>query len=181
MPAANRARSSRGDAAIPDTIPESIPESIPETNGSSARSGLDRRLAALPPVLRQLVRFGMAGGLGTATNLALFFVLVDLGGLPPMLGMLLCFAVAVTQNYVLNELWTFATESAGHIALGRYARFVLASSVGLAINAAVLAALLALFDFPYAVHPQAAGIAAGMLFNFAASRWLIFTHDRAAH
>ena len=102
MPAANRARSSRGDAAIPDTIPESIPESIPETNGSSARSGLDRRLAALPPVLRQLVRFGMAGGLGTATNLALFFVLVDLGGLPPMLGMLLCFAVAF-RNFARVE------------------------------------------------------------------------------
>jgi len=152
---------------------------IPDPDGIPARGALGRRLAALPPALRQLVRFAAAGGLGTVTNLALFFVLVDFAGMAPLLGMLLCFAVAVTQNYVLNELWTFAMEAAGKISLHRYGRFVAASLVGLAINAAVLAGLLAAFAFPYAVIPQAAGIAAGMLFNFVASRWFIFNRGEA--
>lgn len=133
----------------------------------------------MPPTLQQLLRFAAAGGLGTVTNLALFFVLVDLAGMAPLLGMVLCFGVAVTQNYALNELWTFATDSGGGLSLHRYGRFVMASLVGLAINAAVLVALLATFSFPYAVIPQAAGIASGMLFNFAVSRVFIFNRDKA--
>jgi putative flippase GtrA len=138
------------------------------------RGGLGRLLAGLPPGMRQLVRFAIAGGLGTVTNLGLFFVLVDLGDLPPLFGMLLGFGVAASQNYVLNELWTFATGSGGGLSRRRYAKFLVASLAGLAVNAVVLFALLAAFDFPFAVIPQAAGIAAGMLFNFAASRWFIF-------
>jgi putative flippase GtrA len=101
-------------------------------------------------------------------------VLVDLGGFDPLLGMLLCFGIAASQNYVLNEVWTFATESTGKISLRRYGKFLAASLAGLAVNAAVLAGLLASFEFPLVVIPQAVGIAAGMLFNFAASRWFIF-------
>ena len=140
----------------------------------STASRLRSALAGLPPTARQLVRFGLVGGLGTVTNLALFYVLVDLGTVPPLLGTLLCFAVAVSQNYVLNELWTFATAAGGELSLGRFWKFVAASLVGLAINAAVLAALLAVYPFPLAVVPQAIGISAGMAFNFLASRRVVF-------
>jgi putative flippase GtrA len=131
-------------------------------------------LERLPPGARQFVRFGIAGGLGTITNLGLFFLLVDLGPLGPLLGMLLCFFIAASQNYVLNELWTFATAAPGKMSLARYGKFIVASLAGLAVNAAVLGSMLAIHDFPLFVIPQAVGIAAGMLFNFAASRWLIF-------
>jgi putative flippase GtrA len=51
---------------------------------------------------------------------------------------------------------------------------VTASLLGLAINAAVLTGLLWLYPFPLAVIPQAIGIAAGMVFNFVASRQVVF-------
>jgi dolichol-phosphate mannosyltransferase len=132
------------------------------------------RLEGLAPGLVQLIRFGIVGGLGTLTNLALFFVLVDLFGLGALLGLLVCFAVAVSQNYALNELWTFATQGDGRLAWARYWKFVLSSLVGLAVNAVVLLGLMAFFTFPLLVLPQAIGIAAGMAVNFIASRSLVF-------
>jgi putative flippase GtrA len=132
------------------------------------------RLSALPPSWVQLIRFGIVGGLGTVTNLALFYVLVDLGETGPLVGAVACFAVAVSQNYVLNELWTFATAGDGALAWSRYAKFVLASGVGLAVNAAVLAGLIAAFAFPLLVIPQAVGILAGTAVNFLAARYVVF-------
>ncbi len=131
-------------------------------------------LDGLPPAGVQLIRFGIVGGLGTLTNLALFFVLVDLYGMAALRGVFVCFAVAVSQNYALNELWTFATEGDGHLAWVRYWKFVLASLAGLAVNAVVLALLIAAFTFPLLVIPQAVGILAGTAVNFAASRTLVF-------
>ena len=142
------------------------------------RSEASRRLRAwldgLPPAGVQLIRFGVVGGLGTVTNLALFFVLVDLFGMAALLGAFVCFAVAVSQNYALNEWWTFATLGDGRLAWARYWKFILASLVGLAVNAVVLAALIAAFTFPLLVIPQAVGILAGMAVNFVASRTMVF-------
>jgi putative flippase GtrA len=132
------------------------------------------RLAGLSPSLIQLVRFGLVGGLGTLTNLLLFFALVDRGGLAPLLGAVACFAVAVSQNYVLNEFWTFATAGGANLSWSRYAKFVAASLVGLAVNAFVLAVLVRIHAFPLLVIPQAIGIAAGTAVNFLASRYFVF-------
>ena len=132
------------------------------------------RLATLPEAWVQLVRFGLVGGLGTATNLAFFFALVDLGGIPGLFGIAICFAVAVSQNYILNQLWTFATRGEGALAWSRYLKFVVASLLGLGVNSVVYLALVAAFDFPLKVVPQAAGIAAGTLVNFIVSRQLVF-------
>jgi dolichol-phosphate mannosyltransferase len=135
---------------------------------------VSERLAALGPTTFQLLRFSVVGGLGTLTNLVLFYFLVDVGGAAPLLGAVLCFAVAVSQNYALNELWTFATSSGGGLSLDRYGKFVVASLLGLAVNVSVLSVLLWLYPFPLAVIPQAIGIAAGMAFNFLASRQVVF-------
>ena len=143
-----------------------------------AVSRLREPLAALGPTALQLLRFSVVGGIGSATNLILFYFLVDVGGMAPLLGAVLCFAVAVSQNYVLNALWTFAPSSGAALSPARYAKFVAASLVGLAINLAVLSTLLWLHPFPLAVIPQAIGIGAGMAFNFVASRQVVFRRSR---
>ena len=141
---------------------------------SDATGRLRSWLGGLPPSVTQLLRFALVGGLGSLTNLALFFLLVDRLGMAAFLGVLPCFAVAVSQNYAFNELWTFATDGDGKLAWARYGKFVLSSLVGFAVNVAVLAALIASFSFPLLVIPQAIGILAGMAVNFAASRSLVF-------
>ena len=131
-------------------------------------------VAALGPTALQALRFAVTGGLGTATNLMLFYFLVDVGTLAPLLGAVVCFGVAVSQNYVLNELWTFATASSAGLSLRRYGKFVAASLLGLAVSASMLWGLLQLYPFPLAVIPQAIGIAAGMALNYTVSRLVVF-------
>jgi hypothetical protein len=60
----------------------------------------------------------------------------------------------------------------------RYWKFIVASLVGLAVNAVVLVALIGTFSFPLLVIPQAFGIAAGMVVNFVASRHMVFQRSR---
>ena len=159
---------------MPRKAPKTEGKSGPNMERSEASERFSTWLDGRPPGLVQLIRFGLVGGLGTLTNLALFFFLVDLFGLAALLGVVLCFAVAVSQNYALNELWTFATQGDGRLAWVRYWKFVLASLVGLAVNAVVLAVLIETFTFPLLVIPQAIGILAGMAVNFVASRTLGF-------
>ena len=139
--------------------------------------GFRERARALSPAMRQAIRFGLVGGLGTVTNLVLFFALVDLGPVGPLIGAGRGFCGAVSQNYVLNELWTFASEADGALSFRRYGRFIAASLIGLGVNGSVLVILLWLFEFPWLVIPQAIGIAAGMTLNFVASRRIVFRRD----
>jgi putative flippase GtrA len=145
-----------------------------ETEDSAEATGLRARLANLPEAWVQLIRFALVGGLGTVTNLVLFYLLVDLGGTPGPIGIVVCFAIAVSQNYAFNELWTFATRGDGALSVARYGKFVVASGVGLGVNLIVYLALDAAFAFPLQVIPQSVGIAAGTAVNFLASRHLVF-------
>lgn len=125
-------------------------------------------------VLGQFLQFAVVGGLGTITNLAIFFVLVDVRGMDPLLGACVAFAVAVTQNYILNELWTFNSEQTPGLSGRRYGKFVFFSILSLGVNLAVLQALISNFQFSLLVIPQAAGILAATALNFIASRLVTF-------
>ncbi len=125
-------------------------------------------------VIEQATRFALVGGLGTVTNLACFFVMVDLGGVSPLPGAVVAFAIAVTQNYVLNELWTFNPAGSNRDSRRRYVKFVGFSMVALGVNLLVLKLLLDSFSFPLKVIPQAVGILCATGVNFAASRFVTF-------
>ena len=126
------------------------------------------------PVIKQLTQFALVGGLGTVTNLVVFFGLVDVADMDPFVGAVVAFVVAVTQNYVLNELWTFNPEGINRVTRWRFAKFVFFSSLALCVNLLVLWGLIRSFEFPLMVIPQAAGIAVATIFNFLTSRLITF-------
>ena len=126
-------------------------------------------------MLKKFLKFGVTGGLGTITNLSLFFVFSDLLGLNPTFVSVGCFLVACTQNYIINHLWTFKVENKEQgLSFGLWAKFLLASVFGLAINLTVLNLLINNFSWQYKVIPQGIGILVAMLFNFAASNFFVF-------
>jgi putative flippase GtrA len=55
--------------------------------------------------------------------------------------------------------------------------FICASLLGLGINILVMKALLINFSLPYKVVAQAAGIAVGMIVNFAMAKWIVFRRN----
>ena len=132
------------------------------------------RRAMAQKLLTQVGQFAVVGGLGTVTNLVIFFLLVDLSGLGPLLGATIAFVIAVSQNYALNELWTFNSEGRNRIGGRRYAKFAFFSAIGLCVNLGVLQLLISRFSFPILVIPQAIGILAATALNFVTSRMITF-------
>ena len=125
--------------------------------------------------LDQFAKFAATGGLGTITNLVIFFIFADLLNkqvIPVSIG---CFLIAVTQNYIINHLWSFKTHTVGAgLSVKRWCMFIVSSLLGLVVNISVMRLILLYWDLPYKFIAQAWGIAAGMMVNFILSKYKVF-------
>jgi putative flippase GtrA len=128
------------------------------------------------------LKFAIVGGLGTVTNLLVFLLLADKLHWNALVVSVISFCLAVSQNYLLNAVWTFSRRdsSARHPRLffRQYLLFVASSLVGLGVNLAVLYVLLRLFAFRFKTIPQAAGILCGMVLNYLLSTAIVFKKGR---
>ena len=132
-------------------------------------------------LIYEFLKFGVTGGLGTITNLLIFFLLVDLGGLPEIPVSIGCFIVAGSQNYLLNHLWSFREYTGNtRVSVNRWAMFLLGSLAGLCVNIFVMKLVLASFVLPWKFMAQACGIAAGMVINFIISKFVVFRRRKNA-
>ena len=120
----------------------------------------------------QLFKFGVVGGTGYLVNLIVFALLAegaDLHHIPAAIG---AFLVAVTNNFILNRLWTFREAPDRHPA-HQGARFLAVSVVGLVVNLVVLEALVSgagLSELP----SQAIAVAVAMPVNFIGNKLWTF-------
>jgi putative flippase GtrA len=104
---------------------------------------LRARLGARRPAnWLQLAKFCVVGASGYAVNIGVYTALLHGAGVNYLLAAVCSFAVAVTNNYTWNRLWTFRRQR-GHVFL-QGARFLLVSLLALGANLAALAALVAL-------------------------------------
>ena len=88
----------------------------------------------------QLAKFSTVGATGYAVNLAVYTALLHWGGLHYLAAAACSFAVAVTNNYTLNRVWTFRGQR-GHFAY-QGLRFLVVSLVALAANLVCLRLLV---------------------------------------
>lgn len=107
-----------------------------------------------------LLRFGVVGAVGTLVNLAVLTVLFDLLGWGFTRSSAIATEVAIVNNYLGNELWTFHLR---RLHWGRLLRFNAVSLVALVITVTVATVLKELIDYRLA---QLLGIAAGSGVNF---------------
>lgn len=84
--------------------------------------------------MRGLISFSFVGVLGVLSNLACFYVL-DFFNVWYLLNACLCFALAVSQNYILNATFTFKHSLKWRAYLG----YVGANLFGLCVNLSILA------------------------------------------
>jgi dolichol-phosphate mannosyltransferase len=123
----------------------------------------------------QFMKFCITGGLGTVTNLLIFFICVDKLKLPEVPVSILCFFIAGTQNYIINHNWSFARNTQKtRLSIQKWLMFLCASLLGLAVNIAVMKLVILNFTLPYKFIAQACGIASGMTINFFVSKLLVF-------
>ena len=90
----------------------------------------------------QLVKFCVVGASGYAVNLGVYTALVHGAGVHYLAAAACSFAVAVTNNYTWNRVWTFRARR-GHLYF-QGLRFLIVSLCALAANLLVLRALVGL-------------------------------------
>ena len=99
-----------------------------------------RRALSRPENWIQLLKFSAVGLSGFAVNLAVYSVLLRRVGLHYLPAAICSFAVAVTNNYLWNRLWTFR-ETRGDL-YHQGVRFLVVSLIALALNLGILRVLV---------------------------------------
>src|SRR4029079_3065162 len=102
----------------------------------------ERAVAALsrPHNWVQLAKFCVVGASGYVVNLAVYTALLRGAGVHYLPATVCSSLAAVTNNYVLNRIWTFRHER-GHVAY-QGLRFLVVSSVALLANLVLLHVLI---------------------------------------
>jgi dolichol-phosphate mannosyltransferase len=127
-------------------------------------------------VWTQMLQFMVVGGLGTLVNVVALTLFLA-AGLSEQAAVAAAIAVALCFNFALNRRFSFVGANRRPWP-AQFLRYAAGASVGAMAN---LAITLLLLRFTTTLSPQACalfGIAAGMGFNFLASRYFVF---RAVH
>jgi dolichol-phosphate mannosyltransferase len=148
--------------------------------------------------LSRFFQFCLVGGTGSVVDLASYALLIALAvphfrraiaalapresffavhqaGLALAAGRALAIWIAMTWNFFFNRRLTFSHSRGGNV-LQQYWKFVAACSLGAVVNwfiSVLLPARIAFFD-AHKLTAAVAGIAAGLLFNFALSQQWVF-------
>ena len=118
----------------------------------------------------QFFRYAGAGAVGTAVHYSTLIALVQTGIATPLVGSTLGATGGALVNYALNHRYTFGSRRAHAQALPRFA---VVAAAGIVVNAAVLAALLAVFSAHYLLAQVVATLAV-LVFGFLANRQWTF-------
>jgi len=118
---------------------------VPDRTDPRASKRRFRPAAADPPtayhpcMTPQLLRYGVAGSVGTALQYVMLITLVQFVQVPAVAASTAGAVAGAAVNYGLNHRWTFGSTRAHSRALPRFAAVALA---GLAINAIVMSMML---------------------------------------
>jgi putative flippase GtrA len=124
---------------------------------------------------RQTLSFGVIGTIGFAVDGGILTLLHSLQGVALLPARLCSFAIAVTVTWSLNRRLTFPGGTDGR-ALRQWLRYAAANGIGALLNLAIFLWLAYRFDAFAAVPlvPLAIASLVAMVFNFLASKYLVF-------
>jgi dolichol-phosphate mannosyltransferase len=122
-----------------------------------------------------LAQFLVVGSSGVAVNLALLTVFLR-ARLSMRLAVALAILLSMVWNFALNRRFSFSYARRRHV-VPQFLAFAAACSVGAGVNYLVTAALWDAFSLKQVAALW--GVLAGTLFNFAASRLVVFRAARA--
>ena len=114
----------------------------PRSTAQPTAAGWTRATAALRSRQNwvQLIQFCVVGGIGFGVNLLVYKLLVHRADMHYIPAATLSFVVAVTNNYILNRLWTFRRVKGNAAYQGM--RFLVVSLAALGANLLILRGLV---------------------------------------
>lgn len=121
----------------------------------------------------EVMQFLVVGGLGTVINLGLLTAFVALGA-PDAVAVAGAILLSMLSNFILNRRFSFSGTRDHSSWLRQIVTFFAATSVGALLNYVTALKLNARFPALPLQVAALGGIAVGTVFNFAASRYLVF-------
>lgn len=88
-------------------------------------------------LLVEFIKFGLVGLIGVIINLGILYILTEYLGVHYLLSAFIGTSLAVTNNFLLNKVWTFK-EKMNHEFLGKYSRFASISIITIILNLILL-------------------------------------------
>lgn len=127
------------------------------------------------PVLGQLLRFGIAGGISTLIYSAVYLPLTTWvwPGPRAVYAVPFAFAVAVTIGFFLHSRWSFKGHGTREPGGMQQIKFVAVQASGVGLNALVTWVGTALLGYP-AWAPLLPAVLIATVFTFILNRWLVF-------
>ncbi len=120
-------------------------------------------------IVRQGLRFAMAGGVATIVHFAVLIAAVELGRTGPVLASTIAYCVGISVSYTLNRRFTFGADKPVRETFGKYVALYL---VAIALNAGIVWVLVH-FGVWYLLA-QAIAIGLILFWNFLGARYLVF-------
>jgi len=130
---------------------------------------LSRR--TLPQALLQPLRFGIVGITNTGLDLAVFWLLAGMLGMPILIANTISYSAGVLNSFVLNRLWTFRGVAFRNSAEVQLPLFMVVSLIGLSVANVIL--WLCAQVLPVGVA-KLVSVAVTLVWNFFASKRIVF-------
>lgn len=128
-------------------------------------------------ILTQMTKFVITGVIATAIDWAIFYILVYVVNIDPLIAQLFSFLFATWFNYWSNTKWVFNTTK-NKTRRRLITEFFIISVIGLGISEAILAVLIRILHMNDMLAKVIA-TAVVMVFNFVTRK--IFLEDRKKH
>lgn len=124
-------------------------------------------------VTLKAISFATVGVVNSAVDLCVFSFAFYVLALPIVASNALSWLVAMTGSYIMNSTFTFAAESGGRLAFGRYLGFALSQVAGFVANTGTVWCLVELLLVP-AWAAKVAAIGVSFAVNFSLSHFFVF-------
>lgn len=127
-------------------------------------------------MIKMLMKFALVGLSGVGINMVVYMYFIALN-VNYLVAACCSFAVAVTNNFFWNVLWTFRGRAQNRSITKKYLSFVIISSVNLAVNLLVLQLLVEYIQISETLA-QLVSIALVSGLNFLLNYWITFGEKR---
>jgi dolichol-phosphate mannosyltransferase len=124
-------------------------------------------------VIKEFVKFGIVGGIGTLVNIAILYLLTEKAGVYYLISAIFSFIVAMSSNFILNKFWTFKENIKWEIGK-KYFQFVLVSISALLVNLFFLYIFTEIFGIYYIIS-QILAIGISLIINFLGNKIWTFS------
>jgi dolichol-phosphate mannosyltransferase len=124
-------------------------------------------------VIKEFIKFGVVGGIGTLINIAILYLLTEKVGVYYLISAIFSFIVAMSSNFILNKIWTFKEN----VKLGikkKYLQFGLVSVSALLVNLFFLYIFTEVLGIYYIIS-QILAIGIALIINFIGNKIWTFS------